>query len=101
MRAAHGGAAEAAAALDERVHARRWWTLATLCISLLIITLDNTILNVAIPSMIDDLGASNSDMATDHLPEAMEAVTVTAATAANDASGGDEQGTAAVPVAGD
>ena len=49
-------------AIDPKVHARRWLILATLCISLLIITLDNTILNVAIPSMIEDLHASNSDI---------------------------------------
>ena len=48
--------------IDPKVHARRWLILATLCISLLIITLDNTILNVAIPSMIEDLHASNSDI---------------------------------------
>ena len=33
--------------LDPAVHARRWFTLATLCLSLLIIVMDNTILNVA------------------------------------------------------
>ncbi len=48
--------------LDERVHARRWFTLATLCLSLLIIVMDNTILNVAIPSLVRDLGASNSEL---------------------------------------
>src|SRR5262245_47348004 len=48
--------------IDPKVHARRWLILATLCISLLIITLDNTILNVAIPSMIEELHASNSDI---------------------------------------
>ena len=48
--------------IPDHVHARRWWTLAVLCVSLLIITLDNTILNVAIPSMIEDLHASNSDI---------------------------------------
>ena len=41
--------------LDPHVHARRWLILATLCISLLIIALDNTILNVAIPKMIDGI----------------------------------------------
>ena len=50
------------APIDPRVHQRRWLILATLCISLLIITLDNTILNVAIPSMISSLDASNSDI---------------------------------------
>ncbi len=49
-------------ALDERVHARRWWTLGVLCLSLLIIVMDNTILNVAIPSLISDLDASNSEI---------------------------------------
>jgi EmrB/QacA subfamily drug resistance transporter len=48
--------------IDPKVHARRWLTLACLCVSLLIIVLDNTILNVAIPKMIDELGASNSDI---------------------------------------
>jgi EmrB/QacA subfamily drug resistance transporter len=48
--------------IDERVHARRWFTLATLCLSLLIIVMDNTILNVAIPSLVRDLGASNSQL---------------------------------------
>jgi len=48
--------------LDERVHARRWFTLATLCLSLLIIVMDNTILNVAIPSLVDELGATNSQL---------------------------------------
>jgi EmrB/QacA subfamily drug resistance transporter len=51
-----------AADIDERVHARRWATLAVLCLSLLIIVMDNTILNVAIPSLIKDLGASNSEI---------------------------------------
>ncbi len=53
---------EALSGLDPHVHARRWFTLGTLCISLLIIVMDNTILNVAIPSMIDELGATNSQV---------------------------------------
>ena len=48
--------------LDERIHSRRWATLAVLCLSLLIIVMDNTILNVAIPSLMRDLDASNSDI---------------------------------------
>ena len=44
------------------VHARRWSILGVLCLSLLIIVMDNTILNVAIPSLIRDLDASNSDI---------------------------------------
>lgn len=48
--------------LDPRVHERRWLILGVLCMSLLIIVMDNTILNVAIPSLITDLGASNSQI---------------------------------------
>ena len=33
------------------VYRRRWLTLLVLCISLIVITLDNTILNVAIPTL--------------------------------------------------
>jgi EmrB/QacA subfamily drug resistance transporter len=46
----------------EQVHQRRWITLVVLCLSLLIIVMDNTILNVAIPSLISDLGATNSQV---------------------------------------
>jgi EmrB/QacA subfamily drug resistance transporter len=48
--------------LDPAVHARRWWTLAVLCLSLLVIVMDNTILNVAIPSLVTDLDATNSQV---------------------------------------
>ncbi len=41
---------------------RRWWTLAVLCLSLLIIGVDNTILNVALPTLQHDLGASASQL---------------------------------------
>ena len=41
---------------------RRWWILGVLCLSLLVIGLDNTILNVAIPTLVRDLGASNSQL---------------------------------------
>jgi MFS transporter, DHA2 family, multidrug resistance protein len=48
--------------LPQGVHERRWWILGVLCLSLLIIVMDNTILNVAIPSLIRDLDASNSEV---------------------------------------
>ncbi len=48
--------------LDPRIHERRWLILAVLCLSLLIIVMDNTILNVAIPSLIRDLDATNSQI---------------------------------------
>src|SRR5437762_12884887 len=44
------------------VHRRRWWALAVMCISLLVITLDNTILNVAVPALIRDTHASTSQL---------------------------------------
>ena len=41
-------------------HQRRWWTLGVLCVSLLVIGLDNTILNVALPTLVEDLHATAS-----------------------------------------
>jgi EmrB/QacA subfamily drug resistance transporter len=43
-------------------HRRRWWTLVVLSASLLVIGLDNTILNVALPSIRGDLDASSSQL---------------------------------------
>jgi EmrB/QacA subfamily drug resistance transporter len=39
---------------------RRWWILGVLCLSLLVVGLDNTILNVALPTLVRDLHASTS-----------------------------------------
>jgi EmrB/QacA subfamily drug resistance transporter len=44
------------------ISARRWWTLAVLCLSLLVIGLDNTVLNVALPTLVRDLHASGSQL---------------------------------------
>ncbi|WP_049568859.1 MFS transporter [Nonomuraea sp. SBT364] len=41
---------------------RRWWVLAVLCLSLLVLSVDGTVLNLAIPSLIRDLGATPSDI---------------------------------------
>ena len=46
----------------EKAHRRRWWTMLVLSLSLLVISLDNTILNVALPSLSSDLGASASEL---------------------------------------
>lgn len=43
-------------------HDRRWIGLAVLCLSLLVVGLDNTILNVALPRLSDDLGATTSQL---------------------------------------
>jgi EmrB/QacA subfamily drug resistance transporter len=45
-----------------RVHDRRWLTLLVLCVSLLVIVIDNTIVNVALPTLVRDLGTSISDL---------------------------------------
>jgi EmrB/QacA subfamily drug resistance transporter len=44
------------------IHARRWWTLAVMCLSLMVIGVDNTILNVALPTLVRDLGATTSQL---------------------------------------
>jgi EmrB/QacA subfamily drug resistance transporter len=41
---------------------RRWWTLGVLCLSLIVISLDNTILNVALPTLERELGASSAQL---------------------------------------
>jgi EmrB/QacA subfamily drug resistance transporter len=41
---------------------RRWWILGVLCLSLLVIGLDNTILNVALPTLVRDLNATDSQL---------------------------------------
>lgn len=40
----------------------RWLTLAVLCLPLLIVSLDNTVLNVALPTLVRDLHASDSEL---------------------------------------
>jgi EmrB/QacA subfamily drug resistance transporter len=41
---------------------RKWWTLAAMCFALFMVMLDNTVVNVALPSIQDDLGASLSSL---------------------------------------
>ena len=41
---------------------RRWWILGVLCLALLVLVVDNTVLNLAIPSLISELGASPADI---------------------------------------
>ena len=45
-----------------KAEARRWWILIVLCFGLLVIVLDNSILNVAIPTIVRDLDATNSQL---------------------------------------
>ncbi|HLI56561.1 MAG TPA: MFS transporter, partial [Actinomycetota bacterium] len=46
----------------ETIYARRWWMVAALCFSLLIIGMDLTILNVALPTLARDLHAGTSSL---------------------------------------
>jgi EmrB/QacA subfamily drug resistance transporter len=51
----------AAAAEAEHDHGRRWWTLATLGLAQLMVVLDATIVNIALPSAQIGLGFSDAD----------------------------------------
>lgn len=48
--------------LPTNLYAKRWWALGALCLSLVVIGMDNTILNVALPTLARDLGASASQL---------------------------------------
>src|ERR1700730_8091803 len=52
----------AAPADGDRVHARRWAILAVLCLSVFLALIDNTIVNVALPSISKQLHAATSDL---------------------------------------
>src|SRR5205085_9308913 len=45
-----------------REYERRWWTLGVLCISLVMIVMSNASLNVALPTLANDLHASSSSL---------------------------------------
>ena len=52
-------------AVEERVFGgenRKWWTLAAVSLGLFMIMLDNTVVNVALPSIQHDLGLSLSEL---------------------------------------
>jgi EmrB/QacA subfamily drug resistance transporter len=51
-----------ASSIDPRVYARRWKTLLVLSLSLVIIGLDNTVLNVALPTLQDHFKTSGSTL---------------------------------------
>ena len=56
------GSDTAAVVIDPAVFARRWWILAILCTSLMMVIIGNTALNVAIPTLSRELGASTSEL---------------------------------------
>src|SRR6476620_5779153 len=47
---------------ESRSYHQRWLILGVLCLSLLVIVVDNSILNVALPTLVRDLHASNSEL---------------------------------------
>jgi DHA2 family multidrug resistance protein-like MFS transporter len=47
---------------QETIHRRRWAILASLVLSMLVVILDNTILNVALPSISSELGATQGQL---------------------------------------
>ena len=48
--------------METELYAKRWWALGALCLSLVVIGMDNTILNVALPTLSRDLHASASQL---------------------------------------
>ena len=46
----------------ETTHPHRWWVLAVLCLSVLLVAIDNTIVNVALPTMSAELNATTSQL---------------------------------------
>ena len=47
---------------EMRKHRVRWWTLGVLCLSALVVVIDSSILNVALPTLQRELGASASGL---------------------------------------
>ena len=48
--------------METELYAKRWWALGARCLSLVVIGMDNTILNVALPTLSRDLNASASQL---------------------------------------
>jgi EmrB/QacA subfamily drug resistance transporter len=48
--------------VPDSVYKKRWWILGVLCLSLLIVMIGNTSLNVALPTLSKELGATNSQL---------------------------------------
>src|SRR3954462_10746626 len=62
-KSAPAATAATVAATADRADRDRWIALVVLCVGMLMIILDQTIVNVALPSMQDDLGFSQSSLA--------------------------------------
>jgi MFS family permease len=60
--AAPAGSPSPVAIVDGKDYERRWWTLAVLCVSLVLIVVANASLNVALPTLVKDLHAGSSSL---------------------------------------
>src|SRR4051794_5959072 len=49
-------------ATEQEIRDRRWWTLGVLCLSLLVVVVDNTIVNVALPTLVRELHATTTQL---------------------------------------
>ncbi len=49
-------------ATEQQIRDRRWWTLGVLCLSLLVVVVDNTIVNVALPTLVRELHATTTQL---------------------------------------
>jgi EmrB/QacA subfamily drug resistance transporter len=47
---------------EARADPKRWWVLAVLCLGLLVVGIDGTIVNVALPTLVREIGASTSEL---------------------------------------
>ena len=47
---------------DPRIHARRWWILGILSLTVFLVVVDNLIINVALPTLSRELGATTSGL---------------------------------------
>ncbi len=57
-----GSQQEATSPAELRKYRLRWWTLAVVSVTLVLETIDETILNVALPTLQQELGASASGL---------------------------------------
>lgn len=49
-------------ALDTRTYQLRWWTLVVIAISIIIVVLDSTIVNIALPTLQRELSTTISQL---------------------------------------
>ncbi len=48
--------------VSDSIYQRRWWILGVLCLALFIVMIDNTVLNVALPTLSKELHATSSQL---------------------------------------